>query len=580
MCGILGGTKSDWDYDAAVESMRHRGPDSQKVVSLDCITLGFARLSIIDLRAAANQPMQSACGHVWITFNGEVYGFDELRKQLIAAGHKFQTTSDTEVVLNAYLQWGDDFIDRLDGMFAIALYDNRDRKLRLYRDRAGIKPLYYFWDGKEFAYASELKGLTTLCRDHSFQIDNTAIYDFLTYYYIPEPKSLYRNVFKLPPAHRLVFRVDDRRIEEALPYWRLEVPGSDHQTCSLPDACEQLRALVDNSVAEQLIADVPVGFFLSGGMDSSVLVASASTQHNQVKTYSIGFDTDEKDETEFAREIAIAFNTDHHERTFPREEMTALADRMKSWYDEPFGDRSAFPTFVVSRFAKESVTVALSGDGGDELFGGYRWYSRYKKLRRFGAGRIGSMHGVADRMKRNFPTGSASYRALQRLSWLTTDRVSLYAKLMGAMTTEDKREFAQRLEIDKDYDDYWHFRKYWRDDLPLLTRLQYVDFHTYLPGDILTKVDRVSMAVSLEVRVPFLSRDLIEFAFSLPESVRYQNGELKGLMKAAYTDVLPNRIINRGKQGFSIPRAYKRHVSAPEQQTQVTLLNQMYGIFP
>jgi asparagine synthase (glutamine-hydrolysing) len=555
MCGLVGGTNPQWDYASAIDSLQHRGPDSQRIVPLDKLTLGFARLSIIDPHPVSDQPMASADETVWIVFNGEIYGYQELRRELTAKGRTFRTQSDTEVVLNAYLQWGDDFVDRLDGMFAIALYDRQAGTLKLYRDRVGIKPLYYFFDGKTFAFASELKAIERLCGKQNLTIDKTSVYDFLTYRYIPTPKTLYRNVAKLPAASVLELDVTNLTIKQIRPYWHVPV-GDFDTTLSLDLACEELVESIDESVSLQMIADVPVGCFLSGGIDSSVIVSAAVQHDSALQTFSVGFEVPEHTETRFARSVATTFCTQHNETTYCKRDMVEHFPQLRNWYDEPFADHSAFPTSCLSKYARQSVTVALSGDGGDELFGGYRWYSRFKAFKRWGLGRRRSRSIWAERSKATLTPRTFSRRAVGLVAALLGDELGLYAQLLGGMTRGEKLQYAHALEIEKDYDDYWHFRRYWRTDLPLLTRMQFLDFHTFLPDAVLTKVDRASMLHSLEVRVPFLSRKLIEFAFRLPESLRYHGGLLKGLLKQAYRHQLPQNILHREKQGFSPPPVY------------------------
>ncbi len=578
MCGILGGTNPEWPYQQAVESLRHRGPDAEGMVRTPELVLGFRRLAVIDPRDTANQPMASEDGAVCLVFNGEIYGFRTLREELERRGRSFRTTSDTEVVLNAYLQWGDSFIDRLDGMFAMGLHDRRCGKLKLFRDRPGIKPLYYFWDGRQLAFASELKAIEILCSKVGLEVDSTALYDFLTYRYVPAPKTLYRNVFKLPPAHRLVVDLRTCAIEQPARYWRLPVATGAVGRIDIEEASEQLRAEITRSVDEQLVADVPVGFFLSGGLDSSVVVASAASCHEDLQTFSIGFDVAKHTETGFATCVAERFGTNHRVENFAHSAMEQLFSRLKTWYDEPFCDTSAFPTNFVSKCARESVTVVLSGDGGDELFGGYRWYTRYRQVRnlaRFSAGRCRRLSDRLDWEKRRLRLWSLPWHALDKASQLVCGEMQLYVKLMGGMTRGEKRLHAKSLGIDREYDDYWYYRKHWRQDLPLLTRLQYLDFHTYLPDDILTKVDRVSMANSLEVRVPLLSRRLIELAFSLPERIRYHGGHLKGLLKYAYRGILPAAILDRGKKGFSVPVQY---LPGEGRRFQEVILTELFGI--
>ncbi len=379
MCGFAGGTDPSWNYAAALASIVHRGPDDGRLHLEGAVRVGFRRLSIIDLDAAANQPMFADDGQTWIVFNGEIYGFIALRRELERHGHTFRTHSDTEVLLHAYLQWGDEFIEHVDGMFAIALWDARDRKLRLFRDRPGIKPLYYYYDGQRFAFASELKAIEALVDANDLQVDDTALYDFLGYRYVPAPKTLYRNCFKLPPAHYLVYDPATGVATEPRRYWSIPIP-SEPLDISADAAAEQLHALLDESVRDQMISDVPLGFFLSGGVDSSTVVATAAGLDADISTFSIGFDSDEKSETPYAREVAELFGTQHHQRMLTQDAAVDLLPSLKHWFDEPFADESALPTFLVSKVAKENVTVVLTGDGGDEVFGGYRTYPRFRAL--------------------------------------------------------------------------------------------------------------------------------------------------------------------------------------------------------
>lgn len=555
MCGLIGGNNRVWNYDDAVASMHHRGPDSHRVQAFDRFTLGFSRLAVVDKSDAATQPMLSGDQRVALVFNGEIYGHQLLRKTLQQLGCKFKTQgSDTETVLNAYLHWGADFVNHIDGMFAIAIYDQRTEQIHLYRDRAGVKPMYYFHDGRNFAFASELKTLETLLADVSLTIDNTALFDFLNYGYIPSPKSLYRNVFKLLPATHLVFDVRQQAIQSQKRYW--ELPVCINQTIKLEEAAEQATQLLDESVREQIVADVPVGCFLSGGIDSSIVVSHAAKAVPELQTFSVGFDDESHTETQFAKIIAQQFATRHNEVTYAAQAMNSQLLELQQLYHEPFADTSAFPTRLVSATARDSVTVALSGDGGDELFGGYKWYRRYEKMMRYGATRFPGPEVLLSRLESSLPVGTLRQKVTRAATWLCADPLSLYLEVMGSASPMRRRMHAKLLGVDPDYDHAWYFRKSWRLDLPLLTRLQYLDFHTYLPDDILTKVDRASMAQSLEVRVPFLSRKVIEFAFSLPENIRYHNGQLKGILKYAYRKTLPDTILHRAKKGFSAPPSH------------------------
>lgn len=552
VCGFLGGTDPSWDYARALDTLRHRGPDASGLHLDGAVKAGFRRLSIIDLADEANQPMFA--GDTWIVFNGEIYGFLELRAELERLGRQFRTRSDTEVLLQSYLEWGDAFIDRIDGMFAIAIWDSAERRLKLYRDRPGIKPLYYFFDGRHFAFASELKAIEALCGGVNLQTDGSAMYDFLSYRYVPAPKTMYRNCFKLKPAHRLVFEPDAARLHEPEPFWRLNVP-EEAGSLTIDESAEELRALIDASVREQRIADVPLGFFLSGGVDSSVVVASAAALGGEVSTFSIGFDTDAASETPYAREVAERFHTDHHERILTQSAALELLPNLKTWFDEPFADESAMPTYLVSKTARENVTVVLTGDGGDEVFGGYRTYPRFARYDRLPSWPL-AMDRMVHKLRRPFHRRGAVHRVLSLLEMAMNEGPRLWGKIMFGMPEAAKDEYRAELGIAGAYDDWWHYREHWRDDLPLRTRLQFVDFHTFMPGLVLTKVDRTSMAVSLEARVPLLARRIIEFSFSMDEDIRYHRGELKGLLRHAYRGILPDGILDRRKKGFGIPRHY------------------------
>ncbi len=574
MCGFVGGNNPNWNYAGAVERIRHRGPDSQRTMLLGEVIIAFARLAVIDPTEVADQPMSSENEDVTLAFNGEIYGYRELQSQLKKRGHRFRTASDTEVLLQAYLEWGDDWVNHVDGMFSVVIYDRRLIELKLFRDRVGIKPLYYMYDGKNFAFASELKAIPALCSDLRFEVDHTAVFDYLTYRYIPAPKTLYRHVYKLAPAHKVSFNLRTRELGPIKRYWSLEI-DTDPPPLSADQASENLRALISESVASQLVADVPVGCFLSGGIDSSVIIATASKQCEELRTFSIGFDVSSHSETEYAAMIAERFNTDHRQRILTLRESQNLLPLLATWYDEPFGDTSALPTFLVSQLAREHVTVALTGDGGDEVFGGYRWYRLFKRCLLGKALRVLPFDRLFRPLKNRFSKQTLLYRTCNGLEAVFSNNLTLYAKLLRGLTGTDKKNYAERWHIPKDYDDLWYFRQYWRADLSILTRLQYLDFHTYLPDDILTKVDRASMAVSLEARVPLLSRRLVEFVFSIDESTRYLNGQLKGLLKYAFRDRLPREILERSKKGFSIPRAYYKNYDLAEQEV---LLRDVYQI--
>lgn len=558
MCGILGGNHSGWNYDKGITCMRHRGPDGIRVSRMPDFTLAFARLAIMDLSEQGMQPMFSCDNQVGIVFNGEIYGYQKLRNELMQKGYRFRSTSDTEVILNAYLEWGEKFINRVDGMFGMAIYDRRDGTVRLFRDRIGIKPLYYFYDGSNFGFASELKGILNMCSNIAFRIDNTAVYDFLNYTYIPDPKTYYKNVYKLLPGHRMIFDIKSKRIVKDSAYWRLKVNAYQGQQRKQGDLIEELKSLVESSVKKQMVADVPVGTFLSGGVDSSIVTYEGHRVNPQLETFSIGFASARYNELRYAQELSERYQIHLNSKIFNHDVFKGYYGRLRDWYDEPFADTSAFPTYAVSQLAREKVTVVLTGDGGDEIFGGY-----------------GRQRGIWQKEKEKGPDNrlaSAFYlqyckntgEAGRGYFWL--DDLEFLLRTNSKRPQTSDRELRKQLKINRDYDMFWAFRKYYRKDLPPMTRVQFLDIKTYLPGDILTKVDRASMAVSLETRVPLLDRRLVEFALSLSEEDRCPKGELKGLLKKAYEAEIGKRILYRRKQGFCMPRQYFNAQKSSQEQ--------------
>lgn len=549
MCGILGGNNRQWDYEKGIQSIRHRGPDAQQIRHMDGVSMAFARLAIIDLSAHAMQPMTSRDGNVTIVYNGEIYGYVSLKKEL-EKKYDFFSNSDTEVILNAYLEYGDSFIDKIDGMFAIAIYDRRVMQLKLFRDRVGIKPLYYYYDGCNFAFSSELKAMTNTCTTIHFQIDETAVYDYLFYRYIPEPKTMYRDCHKLPPAHELIFDISTKKILSIKKYWKLHVNTAKGRYRKESVLCDELRSLLDESVKEQLIADVPVGTFLSGGIDSSIITFLCNRRSPDIQAFTIGFDDQRYDESQYAKILTDKYRLNCIQKILGRDDIRDINDRLKEWYDEPFADTSAYPSFVVSKLAREKVTVVLTGDGGDELFGGYGRYKIYadamkdkvidSKLISSIGKKTGMVNSLSARLKNKYiNTGLENY--LPMILLCDTKATEVYRKKWG---------------VDPDYDVTWHLKRYYKKELPAITRARYLDLKTYLPGDILTKVDRVSMANSLEARVPFLSRKLIEFAFSLSEEECCTADDLKMILKHAYQKEIPGELLYRKKTGFGVPEDY------------------------
>jgi asparagine synthase (glutamine-hydrolysing) len=577
MCGLFGYVQAGGVEPArgagALAALAHRGPDQQGDWFDADVYVGHRRLSILDLSERARQPFVSEDGVVVVAVNGEIYNYPELRREL-SLRHRMRTEGDSEVVLHGYREWGiRGLLQRIEGMFAFCVYDARAGRVYLARDRVGIKPLYYSTAGKAVAWASELKAIERFLGPSQLRTDPTAAYDFLTYLYVPTPKTLYRDVHKLEPAHYLEVSVRDGKVA-AHRYWSL---GVETIAVGLPEAAECLRAKIGEAVRSQLCSDVPVGFFLSGGMDSSVVVCEAARASAQVHTYSIGFEDPEHDETAYAARVAERFGTRHDTRILERRHIPSMLERLREWFDEPFADTSAFPSYLVSQFARETCKVVLTGDGGDEVFGGYSWYGRFHRHKDDAALVPRRLLPALARIRRRYRRTLAG-RLANRLELGALDELELHARLLGGLLKDEKRAYAAELGIAADYDDYWHFRRHYRPGLPTHTRLQVLDFHTYLPDDILTKVDRVSMAVSLEARVPLLATDVVEYAFSLPEDVRLPGGREKGLLKAAYAGLLPAETLDRPKRGFSIPaRTYVPEIASAGETRQEVILDRLFG---
>ncbi|MCD7724863.1 MAG: asparagine synthase (glutamine-hydrolyzing) [Clostridiales bacterium] len=554
MCGILGGNNRNWNYKDGIERLYHRGPDGIRIKELDNFTFAFARLSIVDLSDNGMQPMTSADGNITVVFNGEIYGYSELKK-ILSTKYSFLSDSDTEVVLYAYLEYGEKFIDLIDGMFSIAIYDQRNMQVKLYRDRVGIKPLYYYIDNHYFAFASELKALQTTCTDIKFEIDYTALYDYLFYGYIPEPKSMYKRCFKLEPAHMLTYDIEKKRIVEKRKYWKLRVNSSEGCHRTSEELGIRLSALLGKSVKEQLVADVPVGTFLSGGVDSSIISYLCNMYSPNIHTFTIGFEGKKYDETRYAQMLVEKYSLNNTNMILTNVQTEKIKGKMQEWYDEPFADTSAYPSYAVSELAKRKVTVVLTGDGGDELFGGYQRYNIYYNLMK--KKKIDSE--ILNQLVEKFKLEDVLNQEM-RTKYINCG-FKEYLPLILLNNKKHAEVYRKEWGISKDYDVYWHLRKYYIKELPILTRLRYLDFKTYLPGDILTKIDRVSMVNSLEARVPFLSRKVIEFAFSLSAEDCYTANSLKKILKDAFYKEIPKQILYHAKRGFSVPPTYIKKIN-------------------
>lgn len=563
MCGICGIYHVDPEKAVDQLTLRrmaevivHRGPDDDGFYLDKGVGLGMRRLSIIDL-VTGKQPISNEDGSAWIVFNGEIYNHLALRRELENKGHRFRTRTDTEAIVHAYEEYGERCPTYLNGMFAFALYDRRKRRLLLARDRLGIKPLYYTFDGRRLVFGSELKSLLQVT-DVPRELDFKALDAYLTFEYIPAPLSIFRGVAKLPQGHTLLLEDGRMRLRQ---YWDVAFGLDLGENKTEQEWGEELAALLADAVKIRLMSDVPLGAFLSGGLDSSSVVAMMSRATSQpVKTFSIGFTESTYNELEYARTVAQAFGTEHHEEILTPDAV-ALTETLVSHLDEPLGDFSIFPTYMVSKMTRQYVTVALSGDGGDELLAGYDTYiadrlaRSYARLPHFV--RHGLIEPLASRMRPTekkkgvinrtvrFVQGMALPVHLQHVRWMIflsqAQKEALYAPpLREALAGTNPYDF-----IEKYFDRV-------RGADPL-SQQQYVDIKTYLADDILVKVDRMSMAVSLEARVPFLDYRLVELVGRMPSDLRLRKGQTKYILKRAMRGILPEKILTRGKEGFSIP---------------------------
>jgi asparagine synthase (glutamine-hydrolysing) len=562
MCGICGIFETSGEaviqrdtLKAMANTLRHRGPDDEGFYSCGGVGLAHRRLSIIDLEGG-HQPLSNEDDTIWIVFNGEIYNFEELNRTYLSSGHSFKTRSDTETIIHLYEELGEDCFAKLRGMFTIALWDGRRKRLLLARDRIGKKPLFYSWDGRRLVFASEIKALWP-AGGVSTEMDLEALCDYFSFQYVPAPKTIYRDVRKLRPAHYLV--VDRSGVRE-VSYWDIRFDQTRQRSES--EWCECFLDEYRTAVKSRLVSDVPLGAFLSGGVDSSSVVALMNEFQPPVTTCSIGFTEDSYDEARDARLFATNLRANHFEQTVkPR--AIDLLPKLAWHYDEPFGDSSAVPTYYVSQIARQHVTVALSGDGGDENFAGYRrykltmWEEQLRSrmpasIRRNFFGPLGHIYpklGWAPRMFRAKST-------FQSLAW---DPIQGYYYGISCCPPNMKSRLfsgdAWKRLAGYDSADVLRFH-YDRANTPdPLSRIQYVDIKTYLADDILTKVDRASMAVSLEVRCPLLDHKLMELIAQMPSGLKLRNGQGKYIFKKALEQILPATVLKRSKKGFAVPVA-------------------------
>jgi asparagine synthase (glutamine-hydrolysing) len=566
MCGIVGwidrGGIDPGALDRALEKLKRRGPDGSGVwKSADgCAALGHRRLAILDPTPRGDEPSVSPDGHSAFIHNGEIYNYREVRGDLSRRGERFVSTGDGEVAHRLLRCDGHDAVDRLDGMFALALWNQRSRQLLLARDRLGIKPLYYATLPGGFAFASEPKAILAL-PGLSARVDPDALSDFLSYGYVPFDRCLFAGIKKVPPAHRLVWEAATGRLD-VQPFWALE-------RRRVRDDPEEMRERLQTAVRSQLVSDVPVGAFLSGGLDSTTVVACVSREVPRFPTYTIAFRDGDRSDLEYSRIAAAALATAHHEDLVDMGDVDDALAGAADVYDEPLYDSSAFAVGAVASLARREVKVVLTGDGGDEIFGGYGWDEtvlRYETMRAgfgpLGRGLLWAIHKAVLPLSAR-PFGS---RAAGAARLLAPDFVDRYFPVRGFFGAPEQERILGRA-VD---DPAWLFRKFDRPDLPLVHRLLYLDLHTYLPDNGLMQVDRSTMAVGLEARVPLLDRQLVEYAFSLPPRRVMRPGATKIAFRDAIGPWLPPAILERSKTGFSTP--FKRWVGGANRERMFDLL--------
>ncbi len=554
MCGIVGFTGQNSDIaKRMLESIRHRGPDDSGLFSDEQVTLGHVRLSILDLSSAGHQPMSYE--NLVIVFNGEIYNFEEIKKEL-SAEYSFESHTDTEVVLKAYHKWGIKAVDKFIGMFAIAIYDKQKKDLVLIRDRVGVKPLYYYFDGKDFLFASELKPIMEYKKD--LQINKDALYEFFLFFYISSNLSIFKDCYKVPAGHFLELKIEnlELKIEEywsILPYF--QKPKFQKTEEELIDELEEV--LID-AFKYRMVSDVPVGVFLSGGIDSSIVAAILQKHYGNIHTFTIGFKEAKYNEATYAKEVAKHIGTIHTEKFLSSSEAKKILENFVDIYDEPFGDSSGIPTTLVSQVAKENgIKVVLSADGGDEIFCGYEryWYSyaignkilKLPKFARKSLAKIMDIVGVQNASKL-FKIKNFEHKYNQLNEMLKDDNwQSIYEKLIHNSKNYELKEL---LGLIKDIDEKSF--KIGENENPMQGMMLW-DYHRYLADDILTKVDRATMSVSIEGREPLLDHRIAEFMAQVPFELKYKDGTSKYLLRKVLERYIPKELIDRPKMGFGIP---------------------------
>ncbi len=554
MCGICGlldfkktGIVSKKNIKKMLSSMTHRGPDDEGVFADSIIGLGHRRLSIIDLSANGHQPMTNEDGDIQIVFNGEIYNFLELRNELKKKGHKFTSTSDTEAIIHAYEEWGEKSFSRFNGIFAFAIWDSKKKKLILARDHMGVKPLYYSLQKDSIAFASEIKAFTVL-DDFKLTVDKTAVDIYFTMQYIPAPRTIYNEIKKLTPGHYLISERGKITINK---FW--DVSFKNNPETSEQAVAKKLRQMIEDSVKLQLVSDVPLGVFLSGGLDSTIITSAAAKFKKDINSFSVGFDSEERfNELKYARIASEHIGTTHHEMIVTSKDLRKELPGIIHQLDEPFSDFAAIPTYMVSRFARKKITVALSGEGADELFAGYPKY-RYAK--------IPALYRKIPNIIRPNTILNASAKLLD------SRKIMKLAKIMSLEDDESHHIWDSVFEANEK--DALYTEKIKHDESQIqkifneqyknantkdsLNKMFYADLKVWLAEDLLMKVDKTSMLASLEARVPYLDPSIVNYAANIPSSMKIKGKESKHILKKAFADTIPKEILNREKHGFNLP---------------------------
>ena len=538
MCGIVGFSWNNKNLlKKMIKSVAHRGPDEFGYYLDDKISLGHQRLKVIDLKSG-RQPIHNEDDCIQIVFNGEIYNYLDLRNDLEKKGHRFYTNTDTEVIVHSYEEWGINCVNYFNGMFAFAIWDSTYKKLFLARDRLGIKPLYYYFDGDKFIFASEIKAILEY-EGIEREVDLNALNEYFTYRYVPTNRTMIKNIYKLLPGHILIFKNNEINVSR---YWDLKESITNNSESYYTS---KLRELLRESVKIRLMSDVPLGVYLSGGIDSSCIVALMSEIRDNIKTFSVGFGSEGESEVDYARFVSEYFGTEHHEINVNEEDLKILPEMV--WHlDEPIADAATLPTYVISRFAKKEVTVVLAGEGGDELFAGYDNYKIMMLGHKFSKTIPDFLKPKISKVSKYFSDHSNAKRVFDLMC--AKDEYERYSDVISLFNENEMNKLGFNKENSSN--------NYFPNNMKLLNKLLYFGINTWLPNDFLMKADKMTMAHAIEERVPLLDHNIAEFSFTLPTNLKLRGMSGKYIFKKAMVGILPKRIIYRRKHGYNAPMDY------------------------